>query len=131
MVMLRNPAAECARCHTIRGFGSDVGPDLSKIGATLTREQLLESLVEPNARVAPGFGMVGITLRNGQRIDATLREETDTDVIVLAGTPPKEQRIPKADIAERTNPISAMPPLGLILQPREVRDVVEFLTTLK
>jgi putative membrane-bound dehydrogenase-like protein len=130
-VMLRNPAAECARCHTIRGVGTDVGPDLSKIGATLTREQLLEALVEPNARVAPGFGMVGITLRNGQRIDATLREETDADVIVLAGTPPKEQRIPKADIAERTNPISAMPPLGLILQPREVRDVVEFLTTLK
>ena len=126
-----NPAAECTRCHAVRGRGSDVGPSLTTIGSTLTREQLLEALVVPNARIAPGFGMVAITLRNGQRIDGTLRDETDTHVVVTEGTPPVERRIPKADIAERTNPISAMPPLGLILKPRDVRDLVEMLTTLK
>jgi putative heme-binding domain-containing protein len=97
----------------------------------LTREQLLEALVDPNARIAPGFGTVGISLRNGQRVDGTLREETDTHVVVMAGTPPVEQRIAKSDIAERTNPVSAMPPLGLVLKPREVRDLVEFLAMLK
>ena len=50
---------------------------------------------------------------------------------MLTGTPPVERRIAKADIAERTNPVSAMPPLGLILKPREVRDLVEFLAMLK
>jgi putative heme-binding domain-containing protein len=108
-----------------------VGPNLSTIGATLSREQLLEALLEPNARIAPGFGTVGVTLKNGQRVDGTLREETDTHVVLLVGTPPAERRIPKAEIADRTNPVSAMPPFGLILKPREIRDLVEFLSVLR
>ncbi|CAN5881196.1 c-type cytochrome [soil metagenome] len=130
-VATEHPAAECTRCHTLRGRGSDVGPDLTRIGGLLTREQLLEALLEPNARIAPGFGVVSMTLRNGQRVDGTLREETDTHVVVLTGTPPVPQQIAKAEIAERTNPVSAMPPMGLLMKPREIRDIVEYLSTLK
>jgi len=42
-----------------------------------------------------------------------------------------DRRIAKTEIAQRTNPVSAMPPFGLILKPRDIRDLVEFLTTLK
>ena len=103
----------------------------TKIGAALTREQLSEALVEPNKRIAPGFGTVGVTLKNGDRIDGTLRDETPDELVVLAGTPAEPRRIRKADIAERTDPVSAMPPLGLLLSPREVRDLVEFLSALR
>jgi quinoprotein glucose dehydrogenase len=130
-VVTDNPAAECTRCHTIRGRGSDVGPDLSRIGSTLTRPQLVEALLAPNARIAPGFGIVSLTLKNGEKADGTLRGETDTEVVLLTGTPPAERKIPKADIASRTDPVSAMPPLGLILKPREVRDLVEFLAGMR
>ena len=101
------------------------------MGTRLTRDQLLDSLLDPNARIAPGFGTVSITLRNGQRIDGTLREETPTAVVVSAGTPPTDQRIATSDIAGRTNPVSAMPPVGLILKPRELRDIVAYLSTLR
>lgn len=130
-VLFQNPLAECTRCHAIRGRGADVGPDLTKIGATLTREQLFEALVEPNKRIAPGFGTVGVTLKNGDRVDGTLRDETPEELVVLAGTPAEPRRIRKTDIAERTDPVSAMPPLGLLLSPREVRDLVEFLSALR
>lgn len=130
-VLLQNPLAECTRCHAIRGRGADVGPDLSKVGATLTRDQLFEALVEPNKRIAPGFGTVGITMKNGDRIDGTLKEETDAEVVLLAGIPVTQRRLKKAEIAERTDPVSAMPPLGLVLKPREVRDLIEFLSGLR
>jgi putative heme-binding domain-containing protein len=138
-VVAENPAAECTRCHSIRGRGADVGPNLSSIASTLTREQLLESLIEPNKRIAPGYGTVGVTLKNGQRIDGTLREETDTHLVLMVtdpvtdpvGAPPAERRIAKAEVAERTNPVSAMPPFAAILKPREIRDIVEFLSMLK
>ena len=130
-VLMQNPLAECTRCHAIRGRGADVGPELTKIGAMLTREQLYEALVEPNKRIPPGFGTVGITLKNGDRIDGTLREESDTEIVVLTGTPATPRRLAKADIAERTDPVSAMPPLGLVLKPREVRDLIEFLSGLR
>ena len=129
--IVENPAAQCTRCHTVRSGGSDVGPNLTGVATRLTRDELLESLLDPSARIAPGYGTVGITLRSGQRVDGTLREETPTELVVLAGTPPVERRIAKADIVERTNPVSAMPPVGLILKPREVRDIVAFLSILK
>ena len=128
---VENPAAQCTRCHTVRNAGSDVGPNLAGVATRLTREQILESLLEPSARIAAGYGTVGITLKNGKRVDGTLRDETATDVGIIAGTPPAEQRIAKSEIAEQTNPISAMPPVGLIVKPREVRDLVAYLSDLE
>ena len=128
---VQNPAAQCTRCHTVRNAGSDVGPNLTGVATRLTRDQLLESLLDPSARIAPGYGTVALTLKNGQKVNATLRDETATDVVVMAGTPPAEQKIAKSEIAERTNPVSAMPPMGLIVKPRDVRDLVAYLSTLR
>ena len=126
-----NPAAGCPRCHTIGTEGSDVGPNLTHIGTALSRDLLLQALLEPNARIAQGFGAVSVTLRNGERLDGTLRSETDAELVLVSGTPAVERRISKADIASRTNPVSAMPPFGEMLGLQEIRDLVEFLSTLK
>ena len=60
-VVFQHPAAQCTRCHTIGGqaAGANVGPPLRGIGATLSREQILEALVTPSARISPGFGVEG------------------------------------------------------------------------
>jgi putative heme-binding domain-containing protein len=128
-VFTGNPAAECARCHSLEG--ANVGPALGKVGGSLSRDQLVEALLEPSARIAPGFGTVSVTLRKGDRVVGTLRDETPTHVVLVEGTPPVERRIAKTDIADRSNPVSPMPAYGLILKPREIRDVVEYLSTLK
>ena len=131
-MFVENQAAQCTRCHAVGNNGAaDVGPNLGGVASRLTREQLLESLLEPSARITPGFGVVSITLKNGQKIDGMLRSETDTEVVVVTGAPPVEQRIAKTDIAQRTNPVSAMPPMGAILKLREIRDLVAGLATLK
>ena len=57
-VFLGNAAGECTRCHATSGEDG-VGPSLAGIGSRLSREQLLESLVDPAARIAPGFGAAG------------------------------------------------------------------------
>lgn len=130
-VFTENPAAGCPRCHTVGNDGSDVGPNLTRIGATLPGEALLEALLQPNARIAPGFGTVDVTLRGGERVAGTLREESATELVLMTGTPAVERRIPVAEIASRTNPVSAMPPMGQLLRLRELRDVVQFLSTLR
>ncbi len=57
-VFMGSSAGECTRCHPIRGEDG-VGPSLAGIGSLLDRMQLLESLVDPAARIAPGFGTEG------------------------------------------------------------------------
>jgi quinoprotein glucose dehydrogenase len=79
-----NSAAACLRCHMIEGTGGHAAPSLAGVASRYDRKGLLQSLVEPNAAVAQGYG-----------------------------------------------PISAMPAMGTVLTPREVRDVVEYLSTLK
>ncbi|MDQ6477668.1 HEAT repeat domain-containing protein [Dyadobacter sp. LHD-138] len=121
---------ECARCHSIGGQGGAVGPSLSKIGSTLTREQILQALIEPSARLSPGFGMVVLTLKDGQTAAGILTEENDHE-LVLKTSEAEPLKIAVARIAKRDNVPSSMPPMGSIMSKREIRDVVEFLSNLK
>ncbi|MES2692086.1 MAG: hypothetical protein V4773_01345, partial [Verrucomicrobiota bacterium] len=43
----------------------------------------------------------------------------------------KMQKIARADNATQTAPVSIMPPMMGVLQPREIRDVVAYLVSLK
>ncbi|HWB31200.1 MAG TPA: HEAT repeat domain-containing protein [Vicinamibacterales bacterium] len=129
-VAMTHAAAQCTRCHALGDSKADVGPNLAGVASRLTRAQLLEALIAPSARIAPGYGQVSVTLENGQKLEGMLREESATTIAVEDSTKGL-QRVAKADIATRTNAPSAMPPMNLLLTPREIRDVVEFLSSLR
>ena len=59
---------QCASCHMVFGEGSPIGPDLSNVAREMTVDRLRESLVQPDARTAPGYGLVSLRLRNGHII---------------------------------------------------------------
>ncbi|MFN8348513.1 MAG: PVC-type heme-binding CxxCH protein [Spirosomataceae bacterium] len=125
-----NSTAQCVRCHAIGGTGGAVGPALTRIGDELTREQLLQALIEPSARIAPGFGSVSLTLKDGQVVNGTLAKET-ADALTINTSDAEPLVIPTARIAKRENMPSGMPPMGSLLSKREIRDVIEFLANLK
>ncbi|CAN5216759.1 c-type cytochrome [soil metagenome] len=118
--------AQCIRCHFVNGEGSDVGPDLTEAGERFSREQLLEAMVAPNARVAPGYGTVSLTLENGQTHQGTIIEEAETFITIRSRN--DDLVIEKDQIIERENSPSGMPPMGNILSKSELRDLVEFLS---
>jgi putative membrane-bound dehydrogenase-like protein len=125
-----NSTGQCVRCHAVRNRGGEVGPSLTSIGNTLSREKLLEALVEPSARLAPGYGSVTLTLRDGQQVSGILLEEKG-DELLLKTAEAEPLRVPTARIAKRENMPSSMPPMGYIMSKRELRDMVEYLTSLK
>ncbi len=127
-----NSVAQCVRCHTA-GNASDggaVGPSLKKIATVLTREQILEALVNPSARLSPGYGSVSLKLTDGQEVFGTLAKETDIELIITTSDA-EPLVIPIARIAKRENMPSSMPAMGSMLSKREIRDVVEYLSNLK
>ncbi|WP_026630617.1 DUF7133 domain-containing protein [Dyadobacter alkalitolerans] len=127
---MTNSAAECVRCHSIGGQGGEVGPNLSNIGNVLSREQILQALIEPSARLSPGFGMVMLTLKDGTSAAGILTQESDHE-LVLKTSEAEPLKIATARIAKRDNVPSSMPPMGTIMSKREIRDMVEFLSGLK
>ncbi|MEN7551542.1 HEAT repeat domain-containing protein [Rapidithrix thailandica] len=125
-----NSTGQCARCHSIGGKGGEVGPSLTHIGDQLSREQILQALIEPSARLAPGFGSVTLTLKDGQKVTGILMEER-ADELILKTSEAEPMEIPLSRIKERKNLPSSMPPMGSLMSKREIRDMVEFLSNLK
>jgi putative membrane-bound dehydrogenase-like protein len=85
-IFATHPTAACINCHMLGGKGSTVGPALDKVASKNDEAYLLESLLEPSAKLAQGYAQ---------------------------------------------SPVSPMPPMGLILKPQELADVLALLKTLK
>jgi quinoprotein glucose dehydrogenase len=119
------------RCHKIGGTGGEVGPDLSQIAKDKSREYLLESIVLPSKTIAKNFESVIIHDADGRVLTGVLKGKTDeaTTLITAEG---KVIEIANADIDEQSFGKSAMPEdLHTKMSAFELRDVVEFLSTLK
>ena len=129
-VFSNNPTAQCVRCHSVGGAGGKVGPAMDNIGNLLTREQLLESLIEPGARLAPGYGSVVLTLKDGQKVTGILEEETK-EALIIRTSDAEPMEVSASRIEKRENMPSAMPAMGKLISKRELRDLIEYLANLK
>ncbi len=126
-----HPAGQCMRCHAAGGGhgGGDAGPNLEGVGKRGDGKFMLESLTNPGAKVAMGFGISSVTLKGGKTVAGIVIADTADHVDLDSSG--KVLRVRKADIGSMTPPVSAMPPMGAILSPAEIRDLVAWLTTRK
>lgn len=130
-IVTNNLGANCIACHTIEAKeGSQVGPNLKTIGSKKDRKYLLESLLNPLAQIAPGFGLVAITTKDGKSLSAVLEKE-DAKQVTLRLPDGKTQTVPRDQIATITPPMTVMPPMLGILTKPQIRDVVAYLAALK
>jgi putative membrane-bound dehydrogenase-like protein len=123
---------QCLKCHTVRGVGGQIGPDLSMIGKKASRENLLESILYPSKAVADQYVNWNVETKKGVTITGLIVEEAP-DHILLRDANGKDTRIDTEDIDSRTkNPNSLMPnDIVVYLGEDELTDVVEYLLTLK
>jgi putative membrane-bound dehydrogenase-like protein len=129
-IALEHLAAQCTRCHKIGKEGAEVGPDLTKISKLMNREQLLEALVLPNATIAKGYDIIMITLKDGKTLSGSVEKENAKE-LQLRAADKTLTTIAIDQITQRTVPMSMMPPMDALLNKRELRDVIEYLTSLK
>ena len=130
-IFLERSEVSCLRCHKIQGTGGEVGPDLAGIGGKQKREYLLEAIVEPDKQIAKGYETVVLTLVDGKVKSGILKSEDKKDVRLM--TPEGTIIVvPVQEIDSRTRGPSAMPAdLVRHLSRRDLRDLVEFLASLK
>lgn len=131
-IFMNHLAAQCVRCHKVdsKKGGSSIGPNLQSIGLKRNRAHLLQSLTKPQAVITNGYGTISITLNSGTNITGHFRQEKN-GVVEIRDLDKKATKVKTTDIKERTPVISTMPPMGLILKKREVRDLIEYLSSLK
>jgi quinoprotein glucose dehydrogenase len=130
-IFLERADVACVKCHKAGGEGGEVGPDLVGVATRQNREYLLESLVFPNKQIAAGFETLIVVQNDGPAYAGILKSETDQELVINS---PEDGlvTVKKSNIKRRQRGQSGMPEgMGTVLTKVELRDLIEFLASLK
>jgi putative heme-binding domain-containing protein len=122
----------CTSCHKVQKYGINYGPELTKVAERLKREELIESILYPNLKVAPEWLTTNITTRDGEELSGLVVAEDDQSLTMKLGGD-LVQKLAKSDISKREAlTVSNMPEgLAASLSIQEFLDLIEFLGSLK
>src|SRR5262249_61874673 len=77
-VFLNAEKSLCIKCHRVGDVGELIGPELTGIGARFGRVYLVESILDPNRTVVPGFATLRIELKDDRVLTGVKVTETET-----------------------------------------------------
>ncbi|MBS1916927.1 MAG: c-type cytochrome [Bacteroidetes bacterium] len=124
-------ACLCSTCHTMRGEGGTIGPDLTQLGTRFSYKDMLVAIVDPSKSISDQFAAKVFYLKDGSSVIGRLMNE-DADKYYISQNPfaPQSLReIAKKDVLRtRLSEISVMLP-GLInrLNAEELKDLLAYL----
>ena len=122
----------CVSCHSVRGKGGRVGPELTQVAKENKPADILRSLLFPSEKIDPNFAKVELEdLQSGQIHLGVLIPQEDENILYLVDDPLGncEPRIFKRDECLIV-PLKVSPmPEDLLRRssPREVMDLVAYL----
>ena len=121
---------QCMNCHAIGGVGSVVGPDMISIGASAPVDYLLESLLDPAAKVKEGYHSKKILTIDGLIVTGIVQSHSN-GVYRLRLADGTFKSIAEDEIEEVADGSSLMP-AGLCdsLTAKELIDLTSFLSNL-
>jgi putative heme-binding domain-containing protein len=122
----------CVACHIVNGVGVDYGPNLTEVGKRLKKQDIVESVIDPSAKVDAKYLTIVIETKDEETTTGYMVAETDSDVTLrVAGG--KNQVIKKSDIAKRDSIKMSSMPEGLAggMSSTEFLDLMSYLYGLK
>ncbi len=82
-VIYRDARLQCVRCHAIGPSGGVIGPNLVSLGGSSPPEYILQSLVDPNAKLKEGFQTLSVLTDDGRVISGLQKSRTDSQLQLL------------------------------------------------
>lgn len=83
-IFWEHPVAACKNCHILKGQGSAVGPALDGIASRKEEAYILESLVNPNAKLAEGYTATPISPMPPMNLILKPQEFADVKAFILS-----------------------------------------------
>lgn len=127
--------ASCSKCHTVKGQGTKIGPELTNIGGVQTAQYIVESILSPSNVIVKGFETSYVLTKDGIPYTGIIKSQNDSEIILASDTGGEieEITIPKNEIEEiKPQDVSMMPGnLGELMSVKEFYGVISYLLTLK
>lgn len=111
-LVYRRANLACVVCHAIGGAGGKVGPELTSLGASAPLDYIIESVLNPAAKVKEGFNAITLNLRGGGVATGIQSRETATEIF-LRDASGREQAVVKANVETKQN-VGSIMPAGLV-----------------
>jgi putative membrane-bound dehydrogenase-like protein len=83
-IFWEHPVAACKNCHMLKGQGSAVGPALDGIATRKDAAYILESLINPNAKLAEGYTATPISPMPPMNLILKPQEFADVKAFILS-----------------------------------------------
>ncbi|WP_152053812.1 PQQ-dependent sugar dehydrogenase [Tautonia marina] len=125
-------SVQCGTCHRVGQRGTAVGPDLSGIGGLRSREDLLESLLEPSRRIEPKYATYAVATADGRLLSGLLVRR-DEESVVLRDVQGTEIVLAADNVDELRPSRTSLMPEGQIadLTAQQAADLLSYLESLK
>jgi putative heme-binding domain-containing protein len=133
--------ANCSLCHMVEGRGGRVGPDLTAVGGSRTREAMIDSVRNPSRRLAWGlteptkefpqeYETITVVTADGKEIKGVALNE-DSFTVQMMDLSEQVYLLEKDKLRSfEKSRESIMPAYGPdLLGDRDLDDIVAFLTT--
>lgn len=128
-IFFSHAQAQCSKCHALKQIDKQIGPSLEGIAKRHSREFLLQSIVDPQAEITLGYGIVTAKLNDNRIVSGTLLSK-DKNRITIKLPNNSLEYFATSEIKSLSKPVGTMPDLKAILNLRQVRDLVAYLATL-
>lgn len=121
---------QCSTCHQHHHRGRRIGPDLSNVGESLDRKQIIRAIVRPSESYPPQYQAWFVELKDELSYSGLQLDHLSGGDISLFTTEGITRRFKAADIADYGVFEKSLMPDGLeaIMTVEEMRDLVAFLS---
>lgn len=124
-------AAYCSLCHSMRGVGEAIGPDLTQVGSRFSPKDIMEHTHKPNKEISDQYASTVFTMKDGSSVVGKLINEENEKYFVSQNPfmPLSLREIDKKDVASaKLSKVSFMPG-GLLgsLNDQEIKDIIAYL----
>ena len=123
--------ASCIRCHYFSTEGTEVGPDLTSVGARFNLKAILESIVEPSKVIGDQYGAKTLKMKDGRKLYGRVLSESNGkyELAPNPAEPSQTVAIEKSDVESmQKSAVSVMPQdLLNVFTQDEILDLMAFL----
>lgn len=119
--------AKCSACHTLRGEGTKIGPDLTNL-VHRDPESVLRDVTQPSAAINPEFLPFALHLSDGRTLTGLVRAHADGKLRVVNGDA-QQQVVAAKDVEQMEANTKSIMPDGIADKLGQIglRDLLTFL----
>lgn len=123
---------QCRNCHRVHQHGKEVGPDLTQIGKKLSRQELLENIIQPSKKIDEKYFTYVVGTRSG-KVHSGLLIKKDASGLTLKDPKNEQLQIAQQEIESVVKQKKSIMPEQLLrdLTAQQAAHLLAYLESLK